>query len=107
MTDLQSPDARIDTKPKDLSGFQRDILAALGTMGSTYGIAIQEHLTEEFGYGEVLHGRFYPNVDRLSDRGLIEKRENHPDDRSNTYSLTGEGQLLLEQLARRYAGATP
>ena len=76
-----------------LTAFQRDILWTVQHHGGAkYGLAIKEALEEE-GYGEVNHGRLYPNLDTLVDRGLIEKSE--LDKRTNEYALTDEATSLL------------
>ena len=77
----------------DLNAFQRDTLWAIfHEGGAEYGLAIKEAL-EEGGYGEVNHGRLYPNLDQLVDRGLIEKSA--LDRRTNEYALTDEATSLL------------
>jgi len=77
----------------DLTGFRRDILWTLyHEGGAEYGLAIKEAL-EECGYGEINHGRLYPNLDTLVDRGLIEVSE--LDKRTNEYALTDEATTLL------------
>jgi len=77
----------------DLTGFRRDILWTLyHEGGAEYGLAIKREL-EESGYGEVNHGRLYPNLDALVNRGLIEKSE--IDARTNEYSLTESATSLL------------
>ena len=43
---------------------------------------------------DVNHGRLYPNLDTLIDKGLVEKGE--IDKRTNSYSLTPRGQRAIE-----------
>ena len=77
----------------DLTGFQRDILWKVSHLGgAAYGLKIKEEL-EAMGYGEVNHGRLYPNLDDLVRNGFIEKSE--LDKRTNEYALTDEANKLL------------
>ena len=77
----------------DLTGFQRDILWMLTRLdGDVHGLRIKESL-EEMGYGEVNHGRLYPNLDTLVRSGFVEKGE--IDRRTNVYELTDEALQLL------------
>lgn len=61
-----------------------------------YGLAIKDELDEYYG-SEINHGRLYPNLDALVEKGLIEKGK--LDDRTNVYTLTQRGRRELE--ARR------
>ena len=45
---------------------------------------------EDYYEGEVHHGRLYPNLDELVDKGLVEKGT--IDRRTNYYTLTQRGQ---------------
>ena len=82
----------------DLTGFQRDVLTVISDFGNPYGLKIKREL--EADYGEVNHGRLYPNLDQLAEAGLVEKAE--LDKRTNTYSLTDEGRRVLSaDLERR------
>ena len=89
---------------RDLSAFQRDILVELLRLerseDESYGLATKRGL-EEHGYGEVNHGRLYPNLDELEDSGLVERGE--IDKRTNSYELTGAGRSLVEWHVRRVA----
>lgn len=80
-----------DTLP-DLTGFQRDCLVAIGRMDNPKGLAIKRAL-DTHGYEDINHGRLYPNLDELADKGLISK-DRH-DDRTNAYSLTRRGEREL------------
>ena len=80
----------------DLTGFQRDILYVLGGLDHPKGLAIKDELDSYYS-GDINHGRLYPNLDALVDKGLVEK--GRIDDRTNSYSLTGRGHRELE--ARR------
>lgn len=80
----------------DLTGFQRDLLYVVNGLGEPHGLAIKEEL-EPYYDTEIHHGRLYPNLDTLVDKGLVEKGEK--DKRTNTYSITQRGQRELQ--ARR------
>lgn len=76
----------------DLSAFQRDVLYTVASLGEPYGLAIRDELSEYYGT-EVNHGRLYPNLDDLADRGFLDKRPHG--ERKNTYALTERGRELI------------
>ena len=76
----------------DLTGFQKAILAVLAEE-SRYGLAIKRELEDYYGT-EVNHGRLYPNLDTLGDKGLVEKSE--LDKRTNEYALTDDGRDAIQ-----------
>jgi len=80
----------------DLTGFQRDLLYVIAGQDQPHGLAIKDEL-EEYYEQEIHHGRLYPNLDALVDKGLVEKGE--LDRRTNYYAETQRGQRELE--ARR------
>jgi len=80
----------------DLTGFQRDILYVISGLEEPHGLAIKDEL-EDYYEGEIHHGRLYPNLDTLVEKGLLEKGE--IDKRTNSYTLTRRGRRELE--ARR------
>jgi len=80
----------------DLTGFQRDVLYALAGLNNPKGLAIKEELDQYYS-SPINHGRLYPNLDTLVDKGLVEK--GRIDDRTNSYELTQRGVRELE--ARR------
>ncbi len=80
----------------DLTGFQRDLLYIVAGLDDPHGLAIKEEL-ENYYEKEIHHGRLYPNLDTVVDKGLIEKGE--LDRRTNFYSLTRRGRREIE--ARR------
>ncbi|MBV0925030.1 PadR family transcriptional regulator [Halomicroarcula limicola] len=90
----------------DLTGFQRDLLVAINRIetrdddSEPYGLGLRAEL-EELGYDRVNHGRIYPNLDTLVEAELVEKTE--LDDRTNSYTLTGEGVSMLQRRARQLA----
>lgn len=75
-----------------LSAFQRDVLYVLAGLENPYGLAVKSEL-EAYYENDVNHGRLYPNLDELADRGYVEKGE--IDRRTNSYELTDEGWQLL------------
>ena len=80
----------------DLTGFQRDILYVLGGLDEPKGLAIKDELDAYYS-GDINHGRLYPNLDALVEKGLVDK--GRIDDRTNSYSLTDRGHREIE--ARR------
>lgn len=80
----------------DLHGFQRDLLCTIAGLDQPHGIAVQEEL-EDYYETEIHHGRLYPNLDELTEKGLVEKGE--IDRRTNYYSITRRGTRELK--ARR------
>lgn len=80
----------------DLTGFQRDLLYVIADQDEPKGLAIKDELESYYGT-EINHGRLYPNLDSLVDKGLIEKGK--IDDRTNSYTLTQRGEREIR--ARR------
>jgi PadR family transcriptional regulator PadR len=80
----------------DLTGFQRDLLYTIAGLGEPHGLAVKDEL-ENYYDKEIHHGRLYPNLDTLVEKGLAEKGEK--DRRTNVYTITRRGQRELE--ARR------
>lgn len=81
---------------EDLTAFQRDALYVIAGLDEPHGLAIKDELEEYYGK-EVHHGRLYPNLDTLVDKGLVKKGE--IDKRTNFYQLTDRGEREIE--ARR------
>lgn len=77
----------------DLIAFQRDLLYIIAGLENLHGLAIADELGDYYTK-EVQHGRLYPNLDTLVDKGLVEKEQQ--DGRTNSYSLTGRGRRELE-----------
>jgi DNA-binding PadR family transcriptional regulator len=76
----------------DLTGFQRDLLYVIAGLEEPHGLAIKEEL-EGYYEGDVNHGRLYPNLDTLVEKGLVEKGQR--DRRTNFYTLTRRGDREL------------
>ena len=72
----------------DLTGFQRDLLHVVNGLDEPNGLAIKDEL-EKYYEGEIHHGRLYPNLDTLVDKGLIDKGQH--DRRTNFYTITKRG----------------
>ncbi|WP_138006402.1 PadR family transcriptional regulator [Halalkalirubrum salinum] len=77
----------------DLTGFQRDLLYVIAGLEEPHGLAIKEEL-EEYYEKEIHHGRLYPNLDTLVNKGLVEKGEQ--DRRTNKYIMTRRGRREIE-----------
>ena len=80
----------------DLTGFQRDLLYVAAGKDEPHGLALKDEL-EEYYEGKIHHGRLYPNLDELVDKGLLEKGQ--IDRRTNYYQVTQRGRREIE--ARR------
>jgi len=80
----------------DLTGFQRDLLYVVAGRDEPHGLAIKDEL-EDYYESEIHHGRLYPNLDTLVEKGLVEKGEK--DRRTNMYTVTRRGQREID--ARR------
>jgi len=68
----------------DLTGFQRDLLTVTAGIEEPHGLAIKDEL-EDYYESEIHHGRLYPNLDTLVEKGLVEKGEK--DRRTNFIKL--------------------
>ncbi|MFB6072371.1 MAG: PadR family transcriptional regulator [Halobacterium sp.] len=80
----------------DLTGFQRDLLVVAAGLDEPNGLDIKSEL-EEYYTSKINHGRLYPNLDTLVDKGLVEKGQR--DERTNQYVVTERGERELR--ARR------
>lgn len=80
----------------DLTGFQRDLLYAIGGLEDPHGLGIKDALGEYYET-EIHHGRLYPNLDALVDKRLVKKGT--VDRRTNKYELTDQGRREIH--ARR------
>jgi len=77
----------------DLTGFQRDLLYVVHGLDEPNGLAIKDEL-EDYYDKEIHHGRLYPNLDTLVDKGLVDKGQ--LDRRANFYTLTSRGKRDIE-----------
>ncbi|WP_200531933.1 helix-turn-helix transcriptional regulator [Halorubrum sp. LN27] len=92
----------------DLTAFHFDLLAVCARLeaglDNVHGLAIKDGLQDIHGE-EINHGRLYPNLDELDEKGLIEKRAQEIDARTNAYRVTKEGFRLLDQRRFHLASA--
>lgn len=77
----------------ELTGFQRDLLYVAAGKDQPSGQVIKEELETEFG--EITHGRLYPNLDTLVKNGFVRKGQR--DRRTNFYEITEEGSEALRR----------
>lgn len=77
----------------DLTAFQRDLLYVIAGLETPHGLAIRDELTKYYNT-EIHHGRLYPNLDTLVNKGLVKKGQE--DGRTNSYSLTERGRRELK-----------
>lgn len=78
----------------DLTAFQRDILFVLAGLENPHGLGIKAEL-ETYYDGEVHHGRLYPNLNTLVEKGLVEKQT--VDRRTNSYTLSARGEQTIDK----------
>ena len=85
----------------ELTGFQRDLLVVIRSLDhsseTVSGQRIKEAFQEQRSVDEVNHGRLYPNLDTLVERGYVAKGT--ADRRTNTYETTERGRNAIR--ARR------
>lgn len=79
----------------ELTGFQRDLLYSIAGADDPHGTELKDRL-EEATSMEVNHGRLYPNLDALVEKGLVKKQSK--DKRTNLYRLTD---LAIELITER------
>lgn len=77
----------------DLTAFQRDLLYVIMGMEDPHGLAIKTEL-EEYYEAPINHGRLYPNLNELVEKGLVEKSEK--DGRTNVYTTTQRGRRVID-----------
>ena len=80
----------------DLTGFQRDLLYVIAGAQRPSGQDIKEKISEDVG--EVNHGRLYPNLDTLVERGLVDKGQH--DRRTNFYEISESGWQAIRDRRR-------
>jgi PadR family transcriptional regulator PadR len=78
----------------DLTAFQRDLLLVVADLNGAKGVTIKEDI-EEYYQEEINHGRLYPNLDNLAEKGLVDKSQ--LDKRTNKYEMTRRGVREVEQ----------
>ena len=77
----------------DLTSFEHDLLIAVGGLTGPHGLTVKDEL-DEYYEKEFQHGRLYPDLDNLVEKGLIDKSKE--DARTNEYQLTRYGCRELE-----------
>lgn len=77
----------------DLTGFQRDLLRVIAGMDEPKGLEVKAEI-ENYYDKEINHGRLYPNLDKLVEKGLVNKGSH--DERSNAYEATKRGMREIE-----------
>jgi DNA-binding PadR family transcriptional regulator len=77
----------------DLTGIQRDILYSISGVDEPYGLGIKRKL-QKYREEDINHGRLYPNLDQLAEKGFVKKRAK--DKRTNLYTLTEDGRKAME-----------
>ena len=85
--------------PTDLTAFQLHALHVVNQLGPTEGVGIQDAL-EELYPEAINHGRLYPGLDRLAEKGLITKQTKESDKRRNEYAMTGRGEWATEEYSQ-------
>ena len=76
----------------ELTGFQRDLLYVIAGAERPSGQQIKETISEDVG--EVNHGRLYPNLDTLVEKGYVTKGQH--DRRTNFYQISDAGLEAIE-----------
>jgi DNA-binding PadR family transcriptional regulator len=89
--------------PSELTLFQHAALTIIAEE-PRYGLAIKREL-EEFYTTKVNHGRLYPNLDTLVEKGLAEKSE--LDKRTNEYAATEAGRRVADGLVDWFDSRRP
>lgn len=77
----------------DLTGFQRDLLYVIAGADRPSGQDVKDEI-EQYYSSEINHGRLYPNLDTVVNKGLVEKGQ--LDRRTNYYTITNEGEQAIE-----------
>ncbi|WP_226008226.1 PadR family transcriptional regulator [Natrinema salinisoli] len=77
----------------DLTGFQRDLLYVIAGADQPSGQDIKSEIDQYYS-SEINHGRLYPNLDTVVNKGLVEKGE--LDRRTNYYAITEDGEHAIE-----------
>jgi len=78
----------------DLTAFQRDMLFVVSGLRAPKGVEVKDEL-DAYYESEIHHGRLYPNLETLIEKGLISKGQK--DNRTNEYTLTETGAQAIEE----------
>lgn len=77
----------------DLTAFQRDLLFTVAGLEEPKGVEVKEAMERYYGT-EIRHGRLYPNLDSLVEKGVVKKGQH--DHRTNKYVLTDRGKRNIQ-----------
>lgn len=77
----------------ELTSFQRDLLYISAGQDRPSGQEIKEEI--ERMYDDITHGRLYPNLDTLAEKGYVEKGEINR--RTNYYQATDKGHRAINE----------
>jgi DNA-binding PadR family transcriptional regulator len=80
----------------ELTGFQRDLLYVIAGLDRPSGQRIKEVISADVG--DVNHGRLYPNLDTLVERGYVTKGQQ--DRRTNFYHVSEKGLDAIRERRR-------
>ncbi len=75
----------------ELTSFQRDLLYVAAGQERPSGQQIKDEIERE--YDEITHGRLYPNLDTLAEKGYVEKGQINR--RTNYYHATDRGREAI------------
>ena len=78
----------------DLTAFQRNMLFVVSGLKAPKGVEVKDEL-DAYYESEIHHGRLYPNLEALIERGLISKGQK--DNRTNEYILTEKGGRAIKE----------
>ncbi|AEH36439.1 MULTISPECIES: PadR family transcriptional regulator [Halopiger] len=78
----------------DLTGFQRDLLYVIAGADQPSGQDVKDEI-ESYYSADINHGRLYPNLDTLVNKGLVEKGQ--LDRRTNYYEISDQGVQAIEE----------
>lgn len=91
----------------ELTSFQRDLLFVVAGRAGASGQEVKAELEDTTGES-ILPGQLYPNLDDLQAADLV--RQEDRDGRTNDYSATEQGRVVLAELVRwqcEHVDATP
>ena len=77
----------------DLTAFQRDLLYVIAGLNEPHGLEIKKEIQKSYK-DKINHGRLYPNLDTLVEKGLVKKGEK--DKRTNFYTIAKRGEREIE-----------
>lgn len=77
----------------ELTAFQRDLMVVLAKLDEPKGLDVKDDL-EGYYADDIRHGRLYPNLDALVEKGLVNKGSH--DRRTNKYTVSDDGQEFLQ-----------